>query len=199
MIVADPLIVWPFPGPRSSGDRAAPSGGVGVGSNPTGGTHAEENVHEIWAAYEATHLHVLPDGETEFVVTSTTADTVDPWPFESDDVWVITACNPRSKLLDDDVNSERHEQLREVLTTAGYHPIESVGRQPDGDWQEEGFVVPGIDEETVTRFALQFEQNAVFHWTPSSWSIHGVLQPGRHTIGWRRLSPKEARLSLGSE
>ena len=148
-------------------------------------------MHEIWADYETTLLFVHPVDQPSYVVGAAAEGITGVWPFDTADAWVITAFNPRSEPLTAARNAERHEQLREALAAAGYEPIESVGRQPDGEWEETGFVVPGIDETTVTALAEQFEQNALFHWTPDAWSIHGVLQPGRRRFGWH-LSPAVA-------
>lgn len=145
--------------------------------------------HQIWDEYAATLVHITPAQSPEFVVTAAPPGITGIWPWgDAGEAWVITACNPRSDLLSDDLNAARNGVLRSELTAAGWQPVESVGRQANGDWREPGFVIVGNAGATVLDLARRHDQNAVFHWTPTEWAIHGVLQPGRRTMGWRVMS-----------
>jgi hypothetical protein len=74
--------------------------------------------------------------------------------------WVyITACNPGSERLPDEVNSARTAQLRELI--AAYPYLEGEGGSPEGDWPaEHSFFVMGMEEERAAGLARRFGQAA---------------------------------------
>lgn len=140
-----------------------------------------------WDAYAATRVEVRPLDSRAFVVTSARIGISGEWPFPAHaEAWVLTACNPRSVQLTDAVNAARHDQLRIDLAACGAELIETTGRDVVGDWQEPGYVVLGVPGHVALGLAERYEQNAVFHWTPTEWAIHGVLQPGHRVMGWTR-------------
>ena len=74
-----------------------------------------------WDAYADTLVDVsLPDG-AQVILRRADVDVDDSlvWPYSPNvEAWIITACNPRSVLLDEQVNAERHEQLRGQIVEA---------------------------------------------------------------------------------
>lgn len=141
--------------------------------------------YPIWDAYAATLVEVRPDDSPPYVIAAAAPGIHGDWPFPGHGhAWVITACNPRSVQLSDAENAARHAALHSDLVAVGMPFVETLGREAAGDWREPGYVVPGLAEELATALAERYEQNAAFHWTPTEWAIHGVLQPGRRTLGW---------------
>jgi transcriptional regulator with XRE-family HTH domain len=101
-----------------------------------------------------------PDGVTE-----------GDFPEGVDHIHVITAFNPRSRLLRRGENEERNRLLREELDRAGLRYAEAVGRSPDSSWSEDSFAVIDAKPEQVLDLARRYQQNAVFEWTQSGREI----------------------------
>lgn len=143
-------------------------------------------IDDVWAAYLTTHLDLtLPSGDVRRLEQCDGASE-QSWPFEQDHAWIMTACNPRSQLLSDAVNAERHELLRVQIEQSGYDALPNVGFDPlDPRWREQGFTIAGISEAEACTLAETWEQNAVFGWWPDRWELVGVLMGGRTTRHWR--------------
>jgi hypothetical protein len=76
----------------------------------------------------------------------------------------ITACNPNSKPLDDEVNGKRHALLRQQLMELNLPFIEGEGKHPSSEWPAEAsFLVFGINLETAKDLSRQLQQDA-FVW-----------------------------------
>lgn len=74
----------------------------------------------------------------------------------------VTACNPRSRLLEAPLNAQRQEALRGVLEAQGWRYLAGVGVHPDAGWPpEESFLVLGIARRAAQALGTRFEQNAV--------------------------------------
>lgn len=75
---------------------------------------------------------------------------------------VVTACNPFSQRLPDDVNVGRQAMLAAWLRDSGLALIEGAGEAPDGSWpREPSYLVLGVSREAAREIGLRFEQNAV--------------------------------------
>jgi hypothetical protein len=85
-----------------------------------------------------------------------------------DRVHVITAFNPRSRLLRRGENEERNRLLAADLERAGLRYVPVVGRSPDDSWSEDSFAVIDADVDEVLDLARRYQQNAIFEWTPQS-------------------------------
>lgn len=82
----------------------------------------------------------------------------------------ITACNPRSKLLDAATNALRQESLAADLKTGGFAFREGVGMHPSNNWPgEPSFLVLGISEQHAVTLAIRYEQNAII------WANHRAV------------------------
>lgn len=146
----------------------------------------------LWEFYLNTVVEVvLHDGRT-LRIKQVPDIGGDDWPFDRDydAAWILTACNPRSEPLADDVNSERHRALGDQLSTLGYPFLQTVGFDPDDDgtqWSEPGYAVLGIPADQLISLARSWEQNAVYKWSPDHWDLIGVLMEGQTRVGWRYL------------
>ncbi|MFI0432153.1 MAG: DUF3293 domain-containing protein [Candidatus Nanopelagicales bacterium] len=99
--------------------------------------------------------------------------------------WVLTGHNPGSAPLPPSQNRQRHLDLAAAVAEAGHRGHEAVGRAMEGDWSEDSLLVCGAPEDLVLDLARRFDQNAVYRWTPTSWSIIGVHLAGSRHGGWR--------------
>lgn len=138
-----------------------------------------------WSFYLTTIVDVrLPDGVIE--VEQTDEPVTDSFPFEGHEAWIITACNPRSVPLLEAENASRHASLGLRLAELKATAFESEGRDPhDGSWSEIGYCVLGLNFATIHALAEEFDQNAVYRWTPDVFETIGVVMPGHSARGWK--------------
>jgi hypothetical protein len=140
-----------------------------------------------WNAYAQTHVEAhLPNGE---IKTLAQVDgEVGQWPFTEQQVWILTACNPRSVQLTSSENANRHKALGKQLNEMGLTHFYTLGFDPndtsENQWKEDGYAVVGDHGFAVLELAELWEQNAVFLWEPTKWTILGVLEEGECTSGW---------------
>ena len=140
----------------------------------------------FWEAYLRTRVRIDLASDWTIVVEQVPYPVTDMWPLESQTGWVITACNPRSVLLSIEENALRSGQLHRDLVAAGYRVLPTTGFDPaNPEWNEPGWLVEEISEPEAIRVAREWEQNAVFEWTPTAWELVGVLIPLRHRHSWR--------------
>jgi hypothetical protein len=91
---------------------------------------------------------------------------------------LITAANPRSRLLPAAENASRHEQLLARLP-AGHHALPSVARDPRGEWPDEhGVLACGLAREEALGLASAFDQHALL-WCEAGEPVQ-LLWTGKH-------------------
>jgi len=81
------------------------------------------------------------------------------------DFYMITAANPFSKLLTDDENRIRNQELHSILIKDFQEILIGIGKDSTSTWAEEGWVVRGGEEEKLISLAKRYEQNAIFKFT----------------------------------
>jgi len=117
------------------------------------------------AAYRASAYRVFVLGRDRFTIRcDEPSDELDrlldetrttPWAF-------LTACNPRSQLLDDDTNDARMVQLEAAVRSHGFDCHCGESEADDGSWPAEpSLLVLGIDEAHALAIAREFEQHAI--------------------------------------
>jgi hypothetical protein len=79
--------------------------------------------------------------------------------------YMITAANPFSKLLTDDENRIRNQELHSLLIKDYQEILTGIGKDSTSTWAEEGWVVRGGEEEKLILLAKKYEQNAIFKFT----------------------------------
>ena len=87
------------------------------------------------------------------------------------DFYMITAANPFSKLLTDDENRIRNQELHSLLIKDYQEILTGIGKDSTSTWAEEGWVVRGGEEEKLILLAKKFEQNAIFKFTQEGTEI----------------------------
>lgn len=70
----------------------------------------------------------------------------------------VTACNPRSRSLKDEENSDRQMDLLSAIEELRLNYLVGVGERED--WQEYSYFVLGATRDIATELADSFEQNA---------------------------------------
>jgi hypothetical protein len=80
----------------------------------------------------------------------------------------ITACNPMSRALTDDVNAKRQRELISSLKSRSLRWVEGMGQHPTNGWPgEPSVLVLGLSLESAKVLAQDYEQNA-FVWAGSN-------------------------------
>ena len=118
------------------------------------------------AAKGSPHGHIVPA-----IVEDTPATD---WPAIWGDVWVVTAWNPRSRLLSREVNRARQEVLRTCVRSAGLHALDALGRALGGDWEEESLALLDTSRGAAMALARAFDQHAVFRVRDGWLTVHAT-------------------------
>ena len=75
---------------------------------------------------------------------------------------IITAVNPFSQVLGDELNAQRHAQMGRELDLRSLKYIEGVGQHPSNQWPGEvSYLVFGLGLEAAKTLGVKFEQNAI--------------------------------------
>jgi hypothetical protein len=98
-------------------------------------------------------------------------------------VSVVTAWNPFSTQLEEEVNKARNATLQSDLVKRGFRSLDAVGRSADGPWHEPSFAVLDADRATLDALLVDHAQNAVVH-VPSGGLAELVFHPrAEHETG----------------
>ncbi len=138
-----------------------------------------------WTAYRSAVVDVMPPGRPAFRITPDAPGTVGTWPDGlAVPLAVVTAWNPDSARLADDVNAARHRILTRELATLGLTWWPATGRDPDDGHAEVGAAVPGLAEDEALALGRHHGQAAVYVWTPGAWEVVSCVGDRRETLGW---------------
>jgi hypothetical protein len=125
----------------------------------------EPDLASLEQVYAATLIEIhWPDRPHQVVEPRPEGVTDGEFPGGVDHIHIITAFNPRSRLLRRSENEERNRLLRDDLDREGLRYVEAVGRSPDSSWSEESFAVVDAAPEQILDLARRYQQNAVFEW-----------------------------------
>jgi hypothetical protein len=81
---------------------------------------------------------------------------------ESDKWAFITAYNPYSKVLTQDENKSRHNEMKELVRN--YITFEGHGVGEDPTWEPElSLLIIGITKDEASKIGKKFEQNAIVY------------------------------------
>jgi Protein of unknown function (DUF3293) len=138
-----------------------------------------------WVSYGRTVVDVLrPEEGTLTVRSAPGADTASwPWPTEQP-VHILTAWDPGPERPGPVVNRARQAALEIDLRPMALTLMAAVGVDPVTGRREEGVAVIGVAESVVLAVGACYGQDAVFAWTPATWSIVGCQGGRRITSGW---------------
>ncbi len=77
-------------------------------------------------------------------------------------VHVVTAWNPRSRVLSDVENARRDVLLRDLLRACGIRFVDALGRSEDGAWREPSVALLRTTLHAARSIARRFDQHAIF-------------------------------------
>lgn len=119
---------------------------------------------DLLAAYTATDFVVF-DGEEQWALhVGVASPRIDALldRHGADRAIVVTAFNPRSRVLTPEANAARHDALVRLLEERGLPFLYGEGRDPSGRWiAETECIVFGTSLTEGLAIARRFEQNAV--------------------------------------
>jgi hypothetical protein len=118
----------------------------------------------LLSAYAATDFVVFNHGEEWALKVGIAAPRIDALldRFGTSRATIVTAFNPRSRVLAPEQNAARHGELVRLLEARGLPFLTGEGRDPSGHWiAETECVVFGISLEEGLALARRFDQNAV--------------------------------------
>lgn len=133
---------------------------------------------ELLAAYVQTDFVVLHDAQNIIRIGKAPPVPVDELLVTNciKSAIVITACNPFSTPLSEDVNHLRQRFLLQSLSESGLRWIAAEGRDPEGKWPAEAsLLVLGPSAEQVAQLLVEFQQHAavlVSHGAPTRLVLH---------------------------
>tara|TARA_Y100001968_G_C19217144_1_gene647783 strand:- start:20 stop:460 length:441 start_codon:yes stop_codon:yes gene_type:complete len=118
----------------------------------------------LWEAYRSTRFEVhMPEGVLCIRVGQLHPDLDAMMAVFGASCWCyVTASNPGSAILSDEMNGARYESLLQQLTAADYRVFDGWGRGEDPNWEpERSLLVLQIAREQSVLLGRQFAQNAV--------------------------------------
>lgn len=87
----------------------------------------------------------------------------------------ITAWNPFSRAVDDQINDTRQAMLNQDLLDLGVAFYEGIGQHTSGNWPgEKSFLALGVSLDTAKNLGIRYEQNAIL-WCGSDATSHLIL------------------------
>lgn len=127
-----------------------------------------------------------PDGTRSTVEPAATPTTDGTLPDGTGEVVVLTAANPRGRLLGASENTERTRLLAAELDAASLSWLPAVVRAATGAWAEDAVAVVDADLDQLRALAGRYEQTCLYRWTPTELQVvwtdpdHPPLTSGWH-------------------
>ena len=84
---------------------------------------------------------------------------------------IVTAWNPGSITRSREVNEAANSQLLQLIKNNNRDPISVDGRSPDGDWNEESFVISGMSRLEAADLGERFGQRSIFELSKDGLSV----------------------------
>ncbi len=146
---------------------------------------------QVAGSYATTHIELEAPGQPPVVIVpdpggSGPGALPDLVPPGTRRLHIITACNPRSHLLDAASNAERNDRLLAEVRAGGLRVVRADGGAPDGSWHEPGFALVDTEVEVALDLARRYDQHAIFELTGEHLTVRWT-DPRQPPIvqGWR--------------
>lgn len=101
-----------------------------------------------------------------------------------DVVYVVTAFNPGGLVSPESANQQAHTALIRRLETDHVTYLEAAGGDPGWTHSEASFALIGVDEAYAKALGRDFDQDAIFEWTPTELSVVACDGARRSSAGW---------------
>lgn len=122
---------------------------------------AEQTPERLLQAFLATDYEARIDGRQYVLHPGRLHKSLDaalagrPWA-------VVTAFNPRARLVDESANRKRHQDLLDTVAARGWEVHPAVNRDPCGTWPDEkALLIVDADLPELDGLAERFEQAAI--------------------------------------
>ena len=97
---------------------------------------------------------------------------------------ILTACNPRGRVVDVSANDRACAELEATLQRMRVTFWPAVGGDAAWTHVERSVAVAGLDDATARAIGQGFGQDAIFAWSPTSWRLLSCATPRRTLMGW---------------
>jgi hypothetical protein len=144
-----------------------------------------------WESYRTAAIDLDPPWSPGLCLTPDVSGVTGSWPQRlSAPIFIITAWNPDSVLLDATENRARHGELVDDLDRLSLVHWPAVGRDATGtqsgaSHHEEGVAIEGLGEAEATSLGRGHGQAAIYAWTPEAWEVLSCTDARRITLGWQ--------------
>ncbi|MYQ44894.1 DUF3293 domain-containing protein [Streptomyces sp. SID4985] len=123
------------------------------------------------------------------VLPCATGVTEGPYPDQSGrTIHVITAFNPRGRVVTPEDNARAHASLLAELGRSRHTWWPATGGSPCGTHTEESVAVTGLTDAEARALGRRFGQDAVFAWSPEAWRLLACFEERSEAAGWRTTS-----------
>ncbi len=113
------------------------------------------------AYLETTYAVFIDDHQYDIQIDKTLPSVINELLSNKKSAVILTAWNPRSKVLSIEENKQRNNKLYSKLKADKYIIYHAEGHSVDASWQaEESFLVVGMAKEKAEQLAAEFEQYA---------------------------------------
>ncbi|MBL7501832.1 DUF3293 domain-containing protein [Frankia sp. CNm7] len=157
-----------------------------------GRLRAADGVARRLADYQRARVRIGVGAATVTVSPAEPGTTAGDFPFPGvDRVHVLTAFNPRSRRLRPHENAGRQRSLAGQVAATGLPSWPAVGGA--GGHAEPGIAVAGLSRARARALGAEFEQDAIFEWTRTAWSLvpcDELVEP--RELGWESVRVETA-------
>jgi Protein of unknown function (DUF3293) len=144
------------------------------------------SIDDPWFGYVSTAVEFISPDAGAVVVRAAPAGDVGVWPWATEaGLLVLTAWDPGEEHCSIEMNRARQSALDAELRPRAESTWRARGFDPSTGYRDEGVAVRGMPERDVCEVGARYGQDAVFAWTPSTWTIVACVGARRLSLGWR--------------
>ncbi|MEW2134547.1 DUF3293 domain-containing protein [Streptomyces sp. NPDC005435] len=146
-------------------------------------------MHGRWADYRQAVVDIRVGERNTVRVTPCAAGVTEgafPEP-SGRTVHIITAANPRGRVVAPEDNTWAHALLLDELACGGHTWWPATGGSPCGTHTEESVAVTGLTDAEARALGRRFGQDAVFAWSREAWRLLACFGERSAVAGWRTV------------
>lgn len=140
-----------------------------------------------WALYQQAVVDIELPGGLVRVAPAPRGVTLGAFALpHAETVHVVTAHNPRGGHASRRRNARAHRELVGLLRRRGLPWWPAAGGDAGGRHREDSAAIAGLTDHEARALGRQFDQDAVFAWSPTSWRLLSCFgTEDAPTRGWR--------------